>query len=193
LWTTTAGRRRQAAVAGATAGSGGSDDAIDALEDYFHEWSASHTDMIRADPAVEADPDRSGAPLTNGPGQTANGNQSAGLQFDWFQAAARGFMNASANPVVPRASSLQARLLLTKGLLSIGRTQSGGARSMAPHGDRTAGSSDNPATNTGGISASGFASDPIYIMMGGTNVGYAVIISTTTFHFTIAAGFSAWN
>jgi hypothetical protein len=54
---------------------------------------------------------------------------------------------------------------------------------MAPHGDRTAGSSDNPATNTGGISASGFASDPIYIMMGGINVGYAVIISTTTFHF----------
>ena len=48
----------------------------------YHEGSASHTDMIRADPAVEADPDRSGAPLTNGPGQTANGNQSAGLQFD---------------------------------------------------------------------------------------------------------------
>jgi hypothetical protein len=170
---------------------GWSDDAIDALEDYFHEWSASHTDMIMADPAVEADPDRSGAPLTNGPGQTADGNHSAGLQFDWFQAAARGFMNASAQsgggPCLLATGSADAYEGFAIDWTNSKWWCTVNCTTWGPK------SGDNPTTNTGGFSTAGWRGSPVYIMWGGFDVGDAVIISTTTFHFTIPAGFSAWN
>jgi hypothetical protein len=166
---------------------GWSDDAIDALEDYFHEWSASHTDMIMADPAVEADPDRSGAPLTNGPGQTADGNHSAGLQFDWFQAAARGFMNASAQSCGGPCFHATGSATAYEGF-AIDWTNSKwwctvNGTTWGPN------SGDNPTTNTGGFSTAGWRGSPVFIMWGGGDVGDAGIISTTTFHFTIPTGF----